>query len=165
MNLAKGLTNGVVPMGAVIASRAIYSAFMEQDIPPHAIEFPHGYTYSAHPIACAAAIATLDLYKTDDSFARVRELTPYFEEAIHSLKGLNNVVDIRNIGLAGAIQFAPRDGNPVVRPYEVFTRCFENDALVRCGGDTIQLAPPFISKHEELDKLIDTLTRAIREVD
>jgi beta-alanine--pyruvate transaminase len=165
MNLAKGLTNGVVPMGAVIARKAIYDAFMEQDIPLHAIEFPHGYTYSAHPIACAAAMAALDLYETDDSFARVRDLAPYFEEAIHSMKGLNNVVDIRNIGLAGAIQFAPRDGNPMIRPYEIFTRCFEQDALVRCGGDTIQLAPPFITKREELDKLIDTLTRAIREVD
>lgn len=163
INLAKGLTNGVIPMGAVVAQDEIYQAFMAQQIPEHLIEFPHGYTYSAHPVACAAAMATLDLYEKEDSFARVREIAPYFEEAIHSLKGLNNIVDIRNYGLAGAIQFAVRDGDPVIRPYEIFLKCFEADALVRCSGDTIQLAPPFISTREELDKLFDTLTTAIRE--
>ena len=150
-------------MGAVIACKGIYEAFMAQDIPQHAIEFPHGYTYTAHPIACAAALAALDLYESDDSYAKVRQLAPYFEEAIHSLKGLDNIVDIRNIGLAGAIQFAPRDGDPAIRPYEIFKNCFEKDALVRCGGDTIQLAPPFISTTEQLDKLFETLALAIRQ--
>lgn len=163
INLAKGLTNGVIPMGAVVARDEIYQTFMDQPIPDHMIEFPHGYTYSAHPVACAAAMATLDIYEKEDSFARVRELAPYFEQAIHSLKGLNNIVDIRNYGLAGAIQFAVRDGDPVIRPYEVFLKCFEADTLVRCGGDSIQLAPPFISTREELDKLFETLTTAIRE--
>ena len=163
MNLAKGLTNGVLPMGAVIATDEIYQAFMEQQIPEHMIEFPHGYTYSSHPVACAAAMAVLDIYEKEDTFAQVRELAPHFEQAIHSLKGLNNIVDIRNFGLAGAIQFAARDGDPVSRPYEIFLKCFEADTLVRCGGDTIQLAPPFISTREELDKLFETLTKAIRE--
>ncbi len=163
MNLAKGLTNGVIPMGAVIARDEIYDGLMSQDIPRHRIEFPHGYTYSAHPIACAAALATLDLYQSDDSFSKVRELAPYFEDAIHNLKGLNNVVDIRNVGLAGAIQFAPRDGDPTIRPFEIFAKCFEQDAFVRCGGDTIQLAPPFISTREQLDKLFETLAGAIRQ--
>jgi beta-alanine--pyruvate transaminase len=163
INLAKGLTNGIVPMGAVVARDEIYQAFMDQQIPDHMIEFPHGYTYSAHPVACAAAMAALDIYEKEDTFAQVRELAPYFEDAIHSLKGLNNIVDIRNYGLAGGIQFAPRDGDPVVRPYEIFVKCFEADTLVRCGGDSIQLAPPFISTREDLDKLVETLTRAIRE--
>jgi beta-alanine--pyruvate transaminase len=163
INIAKGLTNGVIPMGAVIARDKIYQAFMDQPLPEHAIEFPHGYTYSAHPVACAAALATLDLYENDDIYARVRELAPYFEECIHSLKGLNNIVDIRNFGLAGAIQFAARDGDPAIRPYEIFLKCFAADALVRCGGDTIQLAPPFISSRDELDRLFESLTKAIRE--
>lgn len=164
INVAKGLTNGVVPMGAVIAKQEIYQAFMDQPLAEHMIEFPHGYTYSAHPVAAAAAMATLDLYEQEGSFSRVRELAPVFEAAIHSLKGLNNVVDIRNFGLAGAIQFAPRDGDPLIRPYEIFLKCFESDALVRCGGDTIQLAPPFITTEQQLEKLFDTLTRAIREI-
>lgn len=163
INVAKGITNGVIPMGAVIARQGIYAAFMAQEIPEHAIEFPHGYTYSAHPIACAAAMAALDLYESEGSFAQSATLAPYFEDAIHELKGLSNIVDIRNIGLAGAIQFAPRDGDPTIRPYEIFKRCFEKDALVRCGGDTIQLAPPFISTHEQIDKLFETLAAAITE--
>ncbi|MEO2015527.1 MAG: aspartate aminotransferase family protein [Fuerstiella sp.] len=162
INLAKGLTNGTLPMGAVIAKSEIYAAFMEQELPEEAVEFPHGYTYSAHPVACSAALATLDLYETDQTYARVRELAPYFEDAIHQLKGLPHITDIRNVGLAGALQFAPRGANPTIRPYEIFRKCFEAGVYVRCGGNTIQIAPPFISEKEELDNLFNILSDVIQ---
>ncbi len=162
INLAKGLTNGTLPMGAVIAKSEIYAAFMEQELPEEAVEFPHGYTYSGHPVACSAALATLDLYETDQTYARVRQLAPYFEDAIHQLKGLPHITDIRNVGLAGALQFAPRGANPTIRPYEIFRKCFEAGVYVRCGGNTIQLAPPFISEKEELDNLFNILSDVIQ---
>ncbi len=162
INLAKGLTNGTFPMGAVIAKSEIYAAFMEQELPEEAVEFPHGYTYSGHPVACSAALATLDLYETDQTYARVRQLAPYFEDAIHQLKGLPHITDIRNVGLAGALQFAPRGANPTIRPYEIFRKCFEAGVYVRCGGNTIQLAPPFISEKEELDNLFNILSDVIQ---
>ncbi len=162
INMAKGLTNGTVPMGAVAVHKKIHTAFMEQDQPEHGIEFPHGYTYTAHPVACAAALATLDLYEKDQTYARVRELAPYFENALHNLKGPEMIVDIRNYGLAGALQFAPRNGDPTIRPYEIFRKCFEAGVYVRSGGDTIQLAPPFISEKKEIDKLFNILNDAIQ---
>jgi beta-alanine--pyruvate transaminase len=162
INLAKGLTNGTLPMGAVIAKGKIYAAFMEQELPEKAIEFPHGYTYSAHPVSCAAALATLDLYEKDQTYARVRELVPYFENAIHQLKGAPNITDIRNIGLAGALQFASRGEDPTIRPYEIFRKCFEAGVYLRCGGNTIQIAPPFISEKSEIDTLFSVLADAIR---
>jgi beta-alanine--pyruvate transaminase len=162
INIAKGITNGTLPMGAVIATDTIYDAFMAQGSPDTAVEFPHGYTYSAHPVPCAAALATLDLYEKDQSYAQVRELAPYFENAIHQLKGAPHVTDIRNIGLAGAIEFAARGGDPTIRPYEIFRTCFENGVYARCGGNTIQIAPPFISEKEEIDNLFNVLDEAIR---
>ncbi|MCP4784548.1 MAG: aspartate aminotransferase family protein [Fuerstiella sp.] len=162
INLAKGLTNGTLPMGAVIAKSQIYAAFMEQELPEEAVEFPHGYTYSAHPVACSVALATLDLYETDQTYARVRQLAPYFEDAIHQLKGLPHITDIRNVGLAGALQFAARGANPTIRPYEIFRKCFEAGVYVRCGGNTIQIAPPFISEKEELDNLFNILSDVIQ---
>lgn len=162
INIAKGLTNGTLPMGAVMAKDKIYAAFMERELPEKAIEFPHGYTYSAHPVCCAAALATLDLYEKDQTYARVRELAPYFEDAIHQFQGAPHITDIRNIGLAGALQFAPRGEDPTIRPYEVFRKCFEAGVYVRCGGNTIQIAPPFISEKEELDNLFNILDDAVR---
>ncbi len=162
LNIAKGLTNGTIPMGAVIAKDMIYAAFMEQKLPEKAIEFPHGYTYSAHPVACAAALATLDIYEKDQTYARVRELAPYFENAIHQLKGEPNITDIRNIGLAGALEFTPKGGDPTLRPYEIFRKCFAAGVYVRCGGNTIQIAPPFIAKEKEIDNLFNILGDAIR---
>ncbi|MCH9692197.1 MAG: aspartate aminotransferase family protein [Gammaproteobacteria bacterium] len=164
MNLAKGLTNGTVPMGAVLAKKEIYQAFMAADLPRHGIEFAHGYTYSAHPLACAAALATLELYQSDDSIGQVRALSGYFEEGIHSLKGLPQVEDIRNIGLAGAIQLAARDGDPTIRPFEVFRRCWDKGCLVRAGGNTIQLAPPFIATKSEIDFLFNRLQDVLSEL-
>ena len=110
-------------------------------------------------------MATLDLYEKDQTYARVRELAPYFEDSIHQLKGLPHITDIRNIGLAGAIQFAPRDGDPTIRPYDIFRACFEAGLYVRCGGNTIQIAPPFISEKEEIDNLFNVLDEAVRAID
>src|SRR5690606_8034895 len=118
MNIAKQMTNGAIPMGAVVASSEIYDAFMQQDLPEHAIEFGHGYTYSAHPVACAAGIAALELLDRDNLVQRAADLAPHFEQALHALADSPNVLDIRNCGLAGAIQIAPRDGDPAIRPYE-----------------------------------------------
>lgn len=164
MTLAKGITNGSIPIGAVVVRDNIHSTFMEQDIPEKAIEFPHGYTYSGHPVACAAGLAALNLYETDNTYEKVRELAPYFENAIHHLKGLPHITDIRNIGLAGALQFAPRGEDGTIRPYEVFRKCFEAGILVRSGGDTIQIAPPYISKKEEIDNVFNIVEDAIRTV-
>ena len=161
MNFAKQLTNGCVPMGAVVVNNAIYDAFMSTEAPEHVVELPHGYTYSAHPLACAAAIAALDLLETDRLVERVQELAPYFEDGLHSLKGLAHIVDIRNIGLAGALQFAPRDGDPLVRPHDIALQLWQRGFYVRFGGDTIQLAPPFISQREDLDKLFQALADVI----
>lgn len=165
INVAKGLTNGMLPMGAVIVKDEVYTAFMEQEIPETAVEFPHGYTYSAHPVSCAAALATLDIYEKDQTYARVRELAPYFEDSIHNLKGAPHITDIRNFGLAGAVQFDARGGDPTIRPYEIFRKCFEAGVYVRCGGNTIQIAPPFISEKEELDNLFNVLDDAIRKTE
>lgn len=162
INVAKGLTNGMLPMGAVFAKEEIYSAFMEQNLPEKAIEFAHGYTYSAHPVSCAAALATLDIYEKENIYAQVRDLAPYFENGIHQLKGAPHITDIRNCGLAGALQFDARAGDPGVRPYEIFRKCWDNGVYVRCGGNTIQIAPPFNSEKEELDTLFNVVDEAIR---
>jgi beta-alanine--pyruvate transaminase len=161
MNVAKGLTNGVIPMGAVVAKREIYDTFMEQGGPEYMVEFPHGYTYSAHPVACAAGVAALDLFERDRLWERVATLAPYFEDAIHGLKGLKYVSDIRNFGLAGALQIESAPGEPARRPFEITMMCWEAGYYVRCGGDTIQLAPPFICEREDIDGLMNALNDAI----
>ena len=161
LNVAKQVTNGAQPMGAVIAKTEIYDTFMAAGGPEYMLEFFHGYTYSAHPVACAAGIATLDLLARENAFERVRALAPHFENAVHSLKGSKHVTDIRNYGLAAGFTIASAPGEPAKRPYEIAMRCLEKGFYVRYGGDTIQLAPPFISEPAEIDRLIDALGEAI----
>jgi beta-alanine--pyruvate transaminase len=160
---AKGLTNGVIPMGAVFVRKDINEAFLAAG--NGAIELFHGYTYSAHPVACAAAIATLDVYKEDDLFARAKSLHHYFEDAVHSLKGHRNVIDIRNYGLVGAVELEPREGKPGARAYDVFKKVYETGALVRQTGDIIAISPPLIIEKEQIDRIINLLGDAINAVD
>ncbi|MDC8802578.1 aspartate aminotransferase family protein [Halomonas pacifica] len=165
MNVAKQLTNGAVPMGAVIVQGEIYRTFMEQGGPDYLLELPHGYTYSGHPVACAAALATLEVLENDRLIERVREMSPRFETALHSLKGSRYVSDIRNYGLAGALQIEPYAGEPARRPFEIAMKCWEKGVYVRYGGDTIQLGLPFIVEPEEIDRLVNVLGDALGELD
>ncbi len=135
MTTAKGLTNGAVPMGAVFAHRKIYDAFMQG--PENAIELFHGYTYSAHPVACAAALAALDIYTKEGLLTRAASLAPEWENAVHSLRGLTHVLDVRNYGLIGAVELEPRSGKPGARAFDVFLKCFDRGVMVRQTGDTI----------------------------
>ncbi|RUR31364.1 aspartate aminotransferase family protein [Vreelandella nanhaiensis] len=165
MNVAKQLTNGAVPMGAVIVQNDIYQTFMEQGGPDYMLELPHGYTYSGHPVACAAGLAALDVLENDRLIERVRHMSPVFEEALHSLKGSRYVSDIRNYGLAGALQIEPYPGEPARRPYEIAMKCWEKGFYVRYGGDTIQLGLPFIVEPDEIDRLINVLGDTLNELD
>jgi len=162
ITMAKGLTNGTIPMGAVAASDAIFDAFMTGD--ESAIELFHGYTYSGHPVACAAAIASLDLYQTDNLFARAEKLAPVFETAAHELRTANHVIDVRNMGLVAGIELAPREGQPGARAYETFVRCFENGTLIRVTGDIIALSPPLIITEQQIDELFAAVRLALRSV-
>ena len=152
---AKGLTNGVIPMGAVFVKQEIHDAFMTG--PENLIELFHGYTYSGNPVACAAGIATLETYEEEGLLTRGAELAPYWEDALHSLKGLPLVIDVRNIGLVGAIELEPVAGSPTKRAYSTFVQGFEKGILMRTTGDTIALSPPLIIQKSEIDLLIDTL--------
>ncbi len=165
MNIAKQLTNGAVPMGAVIASSEIFNTFMQAGGPAHAVEFPHGYTYSGHPVACAAGLAALELFEREDFPAQVRTIAPVFEDKLHALKGRNHVVDIRNYGLAGAIQLAPQDGDPTLRPRNAHMALWEAGFYVRYGGDTLQFGPPFGSTPEELERLFDAVATTLDRLD
>ena len=165
INVAKQLTNGIVPMGAVVVRQDIYDAFMGDDLPMHSIELPHGYTYSAHPVAAAAAMATLDYIEERALFAQADDRARQLERLIHDLKGVHNVVDIRNFGLAGAIQLAPRDGDPIIRPYEAGIALWEKDNYVRWGGDTLQFGPPFDSTDEELEQLFGQVGEVLETLD
>ena len=159
---AKGLSNGCVPMGAVFIADKVHEAFMSG--PENMIDLFHGYTYSGHPLACAAALATLDIYAEENLFEKAISLEQYWEDAIHQLEGLPNVIDIRNFGLIGAIELAPREGKPVTRAYDVFTKCFhEKDVLIRVTGDVIALSPPLILEKEHIDTLFSKIADAIRE--
>jgi beta-alanine--pyruvate transaminase len=160
MTLAKGLTNGAVPMGAVVARQAIHDTFMTG--PEHLIEFFHGYTYSAHPLACAAGLASLNIYRDENLLTRAGELESYFAEALHSLKGLPNVIDVRNIGLIGGVELTPIAGAPTKRAFDIFLDCYEKGALVRTTGDIIALSPPLIIERSHIDQLIEILGGAIR---
>jgi len=160
---AKGLTNGAVPMGAVFVRQRIYDAFMQG--PENAIELFHGYTYSAHPVACAAARAALDIYQRDGLLTRAASLEKEWEQAVHSLRDAPHVIDIRNIGLIGAIELQPRPNAPTARAYEAFTRCFERGVLVRVTGDTIALSPPLIIEREQIDEIIATLGEVLRTLE
>ena len=157
---AKGLTNGCVPMGAVLIADKIHEAFMHG--PENMIELFHGYTYSGHPLACAAALATLDTYAEENLFERAIELETYWADAIHALRDQPNVIDIRNIGLIGAIELAPRAGAPGARAYDVFTRCFhQENLLIRVTGDVIALSPPLILTRGHIDRIFQTLAHVI----
>ena len=161
MNVAKQVTNGAQPLGAVIAQKEIYDTFMAAGGPDYMLEFPHGYTYSAHPVACAAGIASLDLLVKENMVERVKMLAPKFEAAVHSLKGTKHITDIRNYGLAAGLTIAALPGEPAKRPYEIAMKCLEKGFYVRYGGDTIQLAPPFIVTEGEIDALVNALGDAI----
>jgi beta-alanine--pyruvate transaminase len=152
---AKGLTNGSVPMGAVFVRKSIYEAFMQG--PENAIELFHGYTYSAHPVACAAAIATQDIYAREGLLTRGAKLAKQWEDAVHSLRESPHVIDIRNIGLVAGIELQPRAGNPGARAYEVFTKAFEKGVLLRVTGDIIAMSPPLIIEPQHIDQLVTTL--------
>jgi beta-alanine--pyruvate transaminase len=161
LNFAKQVTNGVQPLGGVVATKEIYDTFMATAGPDYMLEFPHGYTYSAHPVACAAGVAALDLLVAENMPARVKELSPHFESAVHGLKGVKHVADIRNYGLAAGLTIEAIKGEPAKRPFEIAMKCLDKGMYVRYGGDTIQLAPPFISTKEELDRLVSVLGDAI----
>ena len=149
----------------VVAKKEIYDTFMAAGGPDYMLEFAHCYTYSAHPVACAAGIAALDVLVNENMIERVAGLAPYFENAVHSLKGAKHVTDIRNYGLAAGFTLAPVPGEPAKRPFQVAMRCLEKGFYVRYGGDTIQLAPPFIIQKSEIDSLINALGEALHETD
>jgi beta-alanine--pyruvate transaminase len=159
---AKGITNATVPMGAVFMKEDIYQAFMSG--PEGAIEMPHGYTYSSHPLACAAGLATLDVYAEEGLLTRAGELAAYWEDQAHALKGLPNVIDIRNIGLIAAIELAPRPGAAGARGFEAHTRAFDKGAYVRMTGDIIALAPPLIIQKAEIDELFGIVREVLGAV-
>jgi beta-alanine--pyruvate transaminase len=165
MNVAKQITNGAIPMGAVIASSEIYQTFMNQTSPEYAVEFGHGYTYSAHPVACAAALATLDLLEKENLIQQSADLAPHFERTLHGVKGAKHIVDIRNCGLAGAIQIAPREGDAIVRPFEAGMALWKAGFYVRFGGDTLQFGPTFNAKPEDLDRMFDAVGEALNHID
>jgi beta-alanine--pyruvate transaminase len=157
---AKGITNGTIPMGAVFVKGRIHDAFMTG--PEEAIDFFHGYTYSGHPVACAAAIATLEVYKEEGLLTRAAELAPYWQEAMHSLKGLPHLIDVRNIGLIGAVEFEPLPDAPGKRAHTRFVEAFERGLLVRATGDVIALSPPLIIEKKQVDQLIDIFSAVLK---
>ncbi len=159
---AKGLTNGSVPMGAVLVSKAIYETFMQG--PEHLPELAHGYTYSGHPLACAAGLASLELYQEEGLFARARALAPSFEELVHGLHGHPHVIDIRNDGLVAGIELEARSGAPGSRAFEVFLKCYERGLLIRTTGDTIALSPPLIVSEAQIAEAVATLAAVLREI-
>ncbi|WAG78919.1 aspartate aminotransferase family protein [Metapseudomonas furukawaii] len=158
---AKGLTNGAIPMGAVFVADDIHQAFMQG--PDGAIEFFHGYTYSGHPVACAAALATLDIYQGERLFERTLELEAYWQDALLGLRDLPNVADIRAVGLVGGVQLAPSAEGVGKRGFQVFEQCFHDGLMVRVTGDTIAMSPPLIVEKEQIDILVGTLADSIRK--
>ncbi len=161
MTVAKGISNGAVPMGAVFARQHIHDTFMNG--PEHLIEFFHGYTYSAHPLACAAALGTLDTYAEEGLLTRAAAMAPYFEDALHALEGLPHVIDVRNIGLVGGIELAPIAGSPGKRAFDVFLECWERGVLIRTTGDTIAMSPPLIIEKAHIDELVGTVADVLRK--
>jgi beta-alanine--pyruvate transaminase len=157
---AKGLTSGVIPMGMVLTTAAIHDAFMTG--PEHLIELFHGYTYSGNPIASAAALATLETYREEGLLTRAAELAPYWADAVHSLKGLPHVIDIRNEGLIGAVELEPIAGAPTKRAFGAFLAAYERGILIRTTGDIIAMSPPLIVTKAEIDQLIGTLADVLR---
>jgi beta-alanine--pyruvate transaminase len=162
MTTAKGLTNGVIPMGAVLTTAEVHDAFMQG--PEHMIELFHGYTYSGNPIASAAGLATLETYREEGLFARAAEIAPYWEEALHSLQGLPHVVDIRNLGLIGAVELDPVAGEPTKRAFAAFLDAYERDILIRTTGDIIAMSPPLIIEKPQIDRLVGTLAEVLKRL-
>jgi beta-alanine--pyruvate transaminase len=161
VTVAKGLTSGSVPMGAVFARDAIYEAFMTG--PETAIELFHGYTYSGHPLACAAALATLQVYAEDGVFENAAALAAYWEDAVHSLKGLPHVIDLRNLGIIAGIELQPIAGQPTKRAFDAFLRAYEKGLLIRTTGDIIALSPPLILTRAHIDEIFGILAGVLRE--
>jgi len=161
LTCAKGLTNGAIPMGAVLVADHLFDAFMKG--PESVIEFFHGYTYSGHPVACAAALATQQIYQQENLFQKAIDLEPYWQEALFSLRDLPNVIDIRTVGLVAGIQFAAHADGVGKRGYEVFRECFEKGLLVRASGDTIALSPALIVEKAEIDRMMELLADGIRQ--
>ena len=159
---AKGITSGVIPMGAVFASKQIYDAFMTG--PENMIELFHGYTYSGHPVACAAALATLDTYEEEGLLTRAAELSDYWADALHALKGLPHVIDIRNLGLIGAIELEPIPGAPTKRAFQAFLDAYEKGVLIRTTGDIIALSPPLIITKGQIEHLFDTQADVLKNL-
>ncbi|MGQ7959964.1 aspartate aminotransferase family protein [Pseudomonas sp. SP16.1] len=157
---AKGLTNGAIPMGAVLVDERIHDAFMHG---PDGIELFHGYTYSGHPVACAAALATLDIYQGERLFEQAIELERYWQDGLHSLRELPNVIDIRAVGLVGGVQLAPSEAGAGKRGYQVFEQCYQDGLMVRVTGDTIAMSPPLIVEKAHIDSLVERLADAIRQ--
>jgi beta-alanine--pyruvate transaminase len=162
MTCAKGITNGTVPMGAVFATKGIYDAFMNG--PDNVIELFHGYTYSGHPLACAAGLATLDVYRDEGLFERAAALEGYWQDAIHSLKGTRHVIDLRNIGLVGGIELESRPGAVGARAYDALVDCFEAGLLIRTTADIIALSPPLIVEKKHIDQMVDMVGAALKRV-
>ncbi len=158
---AKGLTNGTVPMAGVVVRRPIYDAFMSG--PENAVELPHGYTYSGHPLAAAAALAAMDIYKNEDLFARAKALESYWQDGVHSLNGLPHVIDLRNIGLVAGIELDPIAGKPAQRAFDVFLKCYERGLLIRTTGDIIALSPPLVISRGQIDELFGTLGAVLKD--
>lgn len=163
MTTAKGLTNGVIPMGAVLTTAGVHDAFMQG--PEHMIEFFHGYTYSGNPIASAAGLATLETYREEGLFENAAALAPYWEEALHSLKGLPHVIDIRNMGLIGAVELEPIAGEPTKRAFTAFLNAFEKDLMIRTTGDIIAMSPPLMINKAQIDELFGKLTDVLKALD
>jgi beta-alanine--pyruvate transaminase len=162
MTVAKGITNGAIPMGAVVAHRTIHDAIMQG--PEHMVEMFHGYTYSGHPAACAAGLATLEIYAREGLFERAAAMSPVFEEALHSLRGHPYVTDVRNLGLTAGIDLEPRPGEPIKRAYEVFLDCYQNGVLMRYTGDTLAVSPSLIVEESHIHQIVDTIAKALQRV-
>jgi beta-alanine--pyruvate transaminase len=160
LTMAKGLTNAAVPMGAVACTDDVYDTVVNGV--PGGIEFFHGYTYSGHPLACAAALAAIRIHREEDLAGRVRDLQPYWQDAMHGFRASSGVIDVRDIGLIGGIELAPRPGRPTERAMAVFHRCFDDGLLVRVTGDIVALSPPLTVERSHVDRIVETLDRAIR---
>jgi beta-alanine--pyruvate transaminase len=161
ITFAKGITNAAVPMGGVLVRRDIHDTIVNNA--PAGVEFFHGYTYSGHPLAAAAGLATLDLYRRENLFARAADLEPYWEEAVHSLAGRPHVIDVRNVGIVAGIELTPRAAAPGARAFDVFLECFRRGVLVRQTGDTIALSPPLIAERRHVDEIVGTLGEVLQQ--
>jgi beta-alanine--pyruvate transaminase len=162
MTVAKGITNAAIPMGAVFTKRGVHDALMQG--PEHTVEFFHGYTYSGHPVACAAGMATLDIYARENLFERAAAIAPVFADAFHSLRGSPHVIDIRNLGLVAGIELEPRPGEPGKRAFEVFLDCFENGVLTRQTGDILAFSPPLIVEENQIHRMVESVAKALKRV-